>query len=204
MFLYENMYILLATKMPKNDKTSSKPAVVSAKSSGGGGKTNRFSRDKERAHLARTSYKGTVKSNTKTVSYKCPTCKDCFVFKNAYDIHRKSCGLPSCVSCTETNLSNPTDANISDIRGDRYKALSKRKPEWMPRFHLVKQLNVVVDEETGKTEKRWITVKKFQNFQALMDDDGETVIDETAGADLQYVDPSELNREGDDQSIIDE
>lgn len=189
--------------MPKNDKTSSKQPVASSKSSSGGGKTNRFSRDKERAHLAKTAYKSVAKDVSKTVSYKCPVCKDCFVFKSAYDIHRKACGQTDCVSCTEANFSNPTYAELSEIRGDRYSVANKRKPEWNPRFHVRKYLNVLVDEETGKTEKRWITVKTYANFRALLDDDGETVIDEN-GVEPQYVDPSEVNHEGDDLSIVDE
>lgn len=188
--------------MPKNDKTSSKTPVASSKSSSGG-KTNRFSRDKERAHLARTSYKAVAKDVSKTVSHKCPVCKDCFVFKSAYDIHRKSCGLAGCVSCTENDPSVPTYAELSEIRGDKYSAANKRKPVWSPRFHVQKQLHVVVDEETGKTEKRWITVKTYANFSALLDDDGETVVDEHC-TEPQYVDPSEMNREGDDLSIVDE
>lgn len=187
--------------MPKNDK-STKGTTAPPKGSGGGKSSARFSKDKERAHLARTAYNVVTKSADKAEIFKCPNCKECYVFKSAYTIHRKSCGIDTCVSCTEEDVSIPTYATLSEVRGDRYASANKRKAPWSPRFAVQKYLTVLVDEDSGKTEKRWITVKKYPNYQALLDDDGETIIDES-GENVQYVDPAELNQEGDDQAIVD-
>lgn len=188
--------------MPKTNNASAKTPVASTKSSGGG-RGIKFSRDKERSHLARTAYKVAAKAVETRPTFKCPGCKSCYVFESAYIIHRKSCGLNNCGSCTQTDFSAPTYTELSIIRGDKYSAMNKRKAPFMPAFHLRKLLNVVVDEETGKTEKKWITIKKYANYTDLLDNDGETVIDEN-GEEPQYIDPTEVNREGDDQSIIDE
>jgi hypothetical protein len=199
-------------RMPKNDKssakTSTKASVASSKVSKGSG----FSRSKERAHLAKTAYKVSVREATNTVSHKCPLCKQGFVYKSGYDQHRKTCGVKSCVSCTQevaptyrdlTEDDTEQNKYLNEVLGTKYKEFNKRKPAWEPRFEVRKYLTVVVDEETGKTEKRWITTKKYANFRALLDDDGETVIDEN-GEEPQYVDPDEVNHEGNDLEIVDE
>jgi hypothetical protein len=189
------MIIILQFTMPKNDK---KAVASSEKSS----KKNRFDKNKERAYIARTGYKNESISTEKSQVYKCPVSGRSFVHKGAYEIHRKSYGAKTNVSCTTQDFTNPDYLPIEEITGARYREANKRKPEWVPRFELQKYLTVVVDEETGKTEKKWLTVKKYRDFRSLMDDDGETVIDET-GEQLEYID-DEVNFEGDDQPIIEE
>jgi hypothetical protein len=188
--------------MPKNDKTASKSTTTPAKGSSTGKRSVGFNKDKERAHLAKTAYNVVQTATEQKKIFKCLNCKDSYVSEGAYIIHHKSCGIETCKSCTKDDISIPTYSSLAVIRGDRYASMNKRKVPWNPRFEVQKYLNVVVDEETGKTERHWVTVKKYANYRAMLDDDGETVIDES-GENVQYIDQVEQNKEGDDQSIVD-
>lgn len=179
--------------MPK----TSAPSKTTAASSKGV-TVNKFSRNKERAHLARNSYKAVSKTEKKT-SHKCPTCKNRFVFDGAYIIHRKSCGLDNCMSCTQTDLSRLDYAELSEIRGDKYSEMVNYTKPHRPQFHIKKRLSVIVNEETEETKMMWVVVKKYANFDALLEDDGESVIGDNC---VNMIDISEMNYEGDDQEII--
>lgn len=188
--------------MPKTDKPASKPTTAPSKSTSVGKKSG-FSKNKERSYLARNSYKPVTKETAKSTAYRCPVTGLKFVFKSAYDLHRKALDNQSNTHCSVHDQRVPTYADIAEVTGTRYADINRRKRQWNPEFDVRMYLTVLVDEETGKTEKRWLTVKKYRNYQALLEDDGQTVIDLTADNDVQYVDPSEVNREGDDLSIVD-
>lgn len=189
--------------MPKNDNTKQ---VASAKSSEHGFKSNRFDKNKERAYIARTGFKQSSKALNTSVSYLCPITKKKFANKTAYELHRKAYDNKNGASCGQTDWTNPGYLPIEEIRGDKYKPFTaKRLREnhaGTQPVHYQKYMSVLVDEETGKTEMRYVTVKKYRNFRDFLEDDGETIIASETD-DVQYIDPDEQNLEGDDREIVD-
>lgn len=189
--------------MAKNDKTSKTTSAPSAPAEQkSGSKSRGFNRRKENAFIARTGYKGVSKDTTVTTAFKCQVTGKRFTNKSAYELHRKSLEQSN-NSHTMEDFTNPTYLPLSEIRGDKYREANKRKAPWNPSYELQKQFSVVVDEETGRKELRWVTVTKYKNFEALLNDDGVDVLNENEEFP-QYVDLEDVNEEGNDLPIIDD
>jgi len=170
--------------MPKTDNKQSARTVQKTESSTK--KSRKFDKNKERSYIARTGYKTAEKDGTVRNVFTCRVTGKRFMFESAFILHQKTLNQKSSKFYSDSDLSHPTYIDTNVLLGTRYKRSDEEVEEWTPLFDVQRYMNVLLNEETGLTAKRWVTVKKYRNFQSLLDDDGESLFKDDES--VQYVD----------------